>query len=67
MALALFVPVGMHKHVNNGSYLVKSGLGTSGWNSGTAWMLGISNCMYAFGGTDGGKPLDPMNEVQTLT
>lgn len=59
MTLTLFVPVGMHKHVNSGSYLVQSGLGTSGWNSGTAWVLGITNCMYAFGGTDGGKALDP--------
>jgi choline transport protein len=55
MVLILFVPVGMHQHVNKGSYLVQSGMGTSGWGSGTAWILGISNCMYAFGGTDGGK------------
>ncbi|KAK7419472.1 hypothetical protein QQZ08_010842 [Neonectria magnoliae] len=52
MALTLFVATGMHKNTNNGSYLVQS-LGTSGWNSGTAWLLGITNCMYAFGGTDG--------------
>ncbi|KAF3406466.1 Choline transport protein [Talaromyces pinophilus] len=51
--LILFVPVGMHQHVNRSSYLVESNLGTSGWNSGTAWILGICNCMYAFGGTDG--------------
>lgn len=57
MSLFLFVPVGMHKHVNPGSYLVNSNPGTSGWNPGTAWMLGIANSMYAFGGTDGGKPL----------
>lgn len=55
MILILFVPVGMHQHVNRSSYLVESNLGTSGWNSGTAWILGICNCMYAFGGTDGGK------------
>ncbi|KAF4470382.1 choline transporter [Fusarium albosuccineum] len=53
MVLFLFVPVGMHKHVNDGSFQVESGLGISGWNSGTAWLLGIANCMYAFGGTDG--------------
>lgn len=55
MVLYLFIPVGMHKHLNRGSFLVEPGLGTSGWNSGTAWTLGISNCMYAFGGTDGGE------------
>ncbi|RKL23004.1 hypothetical protein BFJ68_g1208 [Fusarium oxysporum] len=53
MALWLFIPVGMHQHVNNGSFLVESGLGVSGWGSGAAWILGISNGMYAFGGTDG--------------
>ncbi|KAM0550331.1 hypothetical protein ACHAPJ_009002 [Fusarium lateritium] len=53
MSLWLFIPVGMHQHVNKGSFIVESGLGVSGWNSGTAWILGISNGMYAFGGTDG--------------
>ncbi|KPM37242.1 hypothetical protein AK830_g9303 [Neonectria ditissima] len=53
MALTLFVTTGLHKHTNEGSYLVQSNLGTSGWNSGTAWLLGITNCMYAFGGADG--------------
>ncbi|WZH39199.1 amino acid/polyamine transporter I [Fusarium acuminatum] len=53
MSLWLFVPVGMHQHTNDGSFLVQSGLGASGWNSGAAWILGISNGMYAFGGTDG--------------
>lgn len=53
--LWLFVPVGMHQHTSGGSFLVQSGMGVSGWNSGTAWILGISNCMYAYGGTDAGK------------
>ncbi|KAI1746649.1 amino acid/polyamine transporter I [Xylaria castorea] len=53
VTLFLFIPVGLHNHVNDGSYLVKSGLGNSGWNVGTAWILAISNSMYAFGGTDG--------------
>ncbi|KAH6989506.1 amino acid/polyamine transporter I [Ilyonectria sp. MPI-CAGE-AT-0026] len=53
MALTLFVTTGMHQHTNEGSFLVQANLGTSGWNSGTAWMLGIANCMYAFGATDG--------------
>ncbi|RSL81714.1 hypothetical protein CEP52_017138 [Fusarium oligoseptatum] len=53
MLLFLLVPTGMHKHTNDASFLVQSGLGVSGWNSGTAWVLGITNCMYAFGATDG--------------
>ncbi|GAW17731.1 hypothetical protein ANO14919_071970 [Xylariales sp. No.14919] len=53
VTLFLFVPIGLHKHVNDGSYLVESGLGNSGWNSGTAFVLGITNSLYAFGGTDG--------------
>lgn len=60
MALTLFVTTGMHQHTNEGSFLVQANLGTSGWNSGTAWMLGIANCMYAFGATDGGRsPIFP--------
>ncbi|KAF2963967.1 hypothetical protein GQX73_g9605 [Xylaria multiplex] len=53
VTLFLFIPLGLHKHVNDGSYLVKPGLGNSGWNTGTAFVLGISNSLYAFGGTDG--------------
>ncbi|KAI0184920.1 amino acid/polyamine transporter I [Xylaria flabelliformis] len=53
VTLFLFIPVGLHKHVNKGSYLVKSGVGNSGWDVGTAWILAISNSMYAFGATDG--------------
>jgi choline transport protein len=37
------------------SFITKSGLGTSGWSDSTAWLLGITNAMYTFGGTDGGK------------
>ncbi|KAI0449477.1 amino acid/polyamine transporter I [Xylaria acuta] len=53
VTLFLFIPIGLHTHVNDSSYLVESGLGNSGWNVGTAWILAISNSMYAFGGTDG--------------
>ena len=35
------------------SFLTQTHLGTSGWDDGTAWVLGIANAMYAFGGTDG--------------
>ncbi|KGO66091.1 Amino acid/polyamine transporter I [Penicillium expansum] len=47
------VSIAMHTEQQPGSFLVQSGLGNSGWNDGTAWMLSISNAMYAFGGTDG--------------
>ena len=44
----------MHTSRMPTSFLTQSGLGDSGWNSGTAWLLSISNAMYAFGGIDGG-------------
>lgn len=44
----------MHKSRMPTSFLVESGLGNSGWSPGTAWLLSISNSMYAFGGIDGG-------------
>jgi choline transport protein len=44
----------MHKSRMPASFLTQSGLGNSGWNDGTAWLLSISNSMYAFGGIDGG-------------
>ena len=37
------------------SWLTEGGLGASGWSDGTAWLLGITNAMYAYGGTDGGR------------
>ncbi|EXJ78191.1 hypothetical protein A1O3_09352 [Capronia epimyces CBS 606.96] len=52
--LVFFIVVlAMHKQAQPGSYITQSGLGTSGWGSGTAWMLGVTNAMYAFGATDG--------------
>lgn len=42
----------MRQHTNDGSFIVESDLGTSGWNQGTAWVLGISNAMYCFAGSD---------------
>ncbi|KAI9037558.1 choline transporter [Aspergillus affinis] len=47
------VSFAMHQQTQHGSFVVASGQGNSGWNDGTAWMLAISNAMYAFGGTDG--------------
>lgn len=48
----------MHKQVQPQTFILASGQGNSGWNEGMAWLLAISNSMYAFGGTDGGKSHD---------
>lgn len=48
------INLAMSDHKQPASWLTQDGLGTSGWGDGTAWLLGISNAMYAFGGTDGG-------------
>ncbi|KAL4939267.1 hypothetical protein BDV06DRAFT_225179 [Aspergillus oleicola] len=52
MAMTLFVPVGMHEHTQPVSFLASTQAGETGWGTGIAWMLGICNGMYAFGGTD---------------
>ncbi|KAL4929652.1 amino acid permease-domain-containing protein [Aspergillus undulatus] len=52
MALTLFVPVGTHTLVQPASFLASTQAGETGWRSGVAWMLGVCNGMYAFGGTD---------------
>jgi choline transport protein len=44
------------------SWVTEAGLGTSGWGDGTAWLLGITNAMYAYGGTDGGA-CDPHGQT----
>ncbi|KAI1628725.1 amino acid/polyamine transporter I [Exophiala viscosa] len=51
-AVWFIVLLAMKKESNPGSLMTESGLGSSGWSSGTAWMLGISNAMYCYGGTD---------------
>ncbi|KAL3475488.1 amino acid/polyamine transporter I [Aspergillus californicus] len=51
--LTLFVTVGAHETVRPSSFLVSTGPSETGWSPGVAWMLGICNGMYAFGGTDG--------------
>lgn len=43
----------MRTHTNSADFVTSGGQGTSGWNPGTAWVLGIINSMYAFAGTDG--------------
>ncbi|KAI4123416.1 MAG: hypothetical protein LQ338_005269 [Usnochroma carphineum] len=45
--------LGLKKHTQPGSFITRSGLGTSGWSPGTAWVLGVGNALYAYGGTDG--------------
>lgn len=52
----LIVTLAMRQQTQPASFIIQPGLGTSGWDSGTAWLLGITNAMYAFGGTDGGNP-----------
>ncbi|OJJ33629.1 hypothetical protein ASPWEDRAFT_60276 [Aspergillus wentii DTO 134E9] len=47
------VSLAMHKQHQPSSFILQSGQGNSGWSHGTAWMLAVSNAMYAFGGTDG--------------
>ena len=53
MVLMFITVLAMRKQTQPASYIVKSHLGTSGWPDGTAWVLGITNAMYTFGGTDG--------------
>lgn len=43
----------MRKETRDTSTVFQSGQGTSGWDTGTAWLLGIINSMYCFTGTDG--------------
>ncbi|OAG08777.1 amino acid transporter, partial [Paraphaeosphaeria sporulosa] len=43
----------MKQHTQPGSFITATEYGTSGWSYSTAWLLGISNAMYAYGGTDG--------------
>lgn len=45
----------MHGQTQPQYFILASDQGSSGWNEGTAWLLAISNSMYAFGGTDGGN------------
>jgi choline transport protein len=40
------------QHTNSSSFILSSEFNTSGWPKGVAWCIGITNAMYAFGGTD---------------
>ncbi len=35
----------LKKQTQPGSFITGSGLGTSGWNDGTAWMMGVGNAL----------------------
>ncbi|KAL8916430.1 MAG: hypothetical protein Q9208_008516 [Pyrenodesmia sp. 3 TL-2023] len=45
--------LGLKKRTQPGSFITRSGEGTSGWSHSTAWVLGVGNALYAYGGTDG--------------
>lgn len=54
MALIITISLGMCQEKRPVSFLLQRGYGTSGWNEGTAWMLGIMNTMYCMTGIDAG-------------
>lgn len=35
----------LKKHTQPGSFITRPGVGSSGWNPGTAWMLGVGNML----------------------
>lgn len=37
--------IGLKKHTQPNSFITQPGLGTSGWGSGTAWVMGLGNAM----------------------
>lgn len=37
--------LGLEKQTQPASFIIRSGLGTSGWSDGTAWMMGIGNAL----------------------
>ena len=37
--------IGLKKHTQPSSFITQPGLGTSGWASGTAWVIGLGNAM----------------------
>ena len=37
--------LGLKKQTQPASFIIRSGLGTSGWSNGTAWMMGIGNAL----------------------
>ncbi|RDH37635.1 hypothetical protein BDQ94DRAFT_157108 [Aspergillus welwitschiae] len=53
MALIIIITLGMCQEKQPASFLLQPGYGRSGWNEGTAWMLGVMNTMYSMTGIDG--------------
>ncbi|KAL2052038.1 hypothetical protein ABVK25_007730 [Lepraria finkii] len=51
--LVFILLLALKQQTQPASFITESGLGTSGWSDGTAWMIGIGNALYAYGGTDG--------------
>ena len=54
MALIIIITLGMCQEKQPASFLLQPGYGRSGWNEGTAWMLGVMNTMYSMTGIDAG-------------
>ncbi|PYH87691.1 choline transporter, partial [Aspergillus ellipticus CBS 707.79] len=52
MLLIFIISLVMCEQKQPASYLLENGFGKTGWNDGTAWMLGVMNAMYAIAGTD---------------
>ncbi|KAI2854130.1 hypothetical protein CBS147343_9371 [Aspergillus niger] len=52
MALIIIITLGMCQEKQPASFLLQPGYGRSGWNEGTAWMLGVMNTMYSMTGID---------------
>jgi choline transport protein len=50
-------------HTNDTSFVMAPNTGTSGWNPGAAWLLGIANAMYNFGGSD--SPIHVAEEMHS--
>ncbi|CAI7587944.1 unnamed protein product [Penicillium bialowiezense] len=73
--IVFIVALVMHQHQQPAEFLIRSGLGNSGWSDGTAWLLSISNAMYAYGGVAGvvhiseemPKPRRRIPQVMALT
>lgn len=63
----LVVVGAMHGPAQPASFINSSSFGISGWSFGVAWVLGITNAMYAFGATDGGEfPLVHVSHARPL-
>lgn len=62
--ILFIIAIVMHKTRQPTSFLIESGIGKSGWNDGIAWLLSISNAMYAYGGIDGGMSVPRCNDLE---